>query len=239
MKLQKLQDKIYYYPYEAETDRPALIYIRGEKYSLAVDAGNSKSHVEEFYSELAESNLKLPDFTILTHWHWDHTFGMKYVNGVTLALDETNRHLRKTKTNFENPEFLERVHRENEYFRTEYGDESIFEIVESDICFPNEIRINLGGINVHAYKIVNPHTDDHLLIHIPEAKVILLGDSTGEDSYNFGFGSFFMDGLMDRELLQSLIDRIDGIDCELCILSHVDYFSKEDLLKDMREMLKR
>ena len=47
-----------------------LGYIRGERYSLAVDAGNSRRHVEKFYAALDAAELRRPDFTVLTHWHW-------------------------------------------------------------------------------------------------------------------------------------------------------------------------
>ena len=237
MKLQKIFDRIFYYPFESETDRPALIYVQGDRFSLVVDAGNSKKHVDEFYKELIDNDLRLPDFTLITHWHWDHTFGMKYVNGVTFALDETNKYLRKARDNFENSEFVEKVRRENEYFRIEYGDEMTFEIVESDISFNDKVTIDLGGVSIYAEKIVNPHTDDHILIHIPNYRLLILGDSTGEDSFNFGFGKFFMDGLMDKDLLKSLYDTIDSIDCDTCILSHVDIVSKEELLNEMRILL--
>jgi hypothetical protein len=50
MELKKLSDRIYYLPNEEETDRPVLGYINGDKYSLAVDVGNSSKHVEKFYN---------------------------------------------------------------------------------------------------------------------------------------------------------------------------------------------
>lgn len=74
MELKKLSNRIYYLPNEEETDRPVLGYIKGDKFSLAVDAGNSVKHVKKFYEELRKANLSLPDFTVLTHW--DHTFGI-------------------------------------------------------------------------------------------------------------------------------------------------------------------
>ena len=40
MKLKKLSDRIWYYPYEEERDRPNLGYIKGDNFSIAVDAGN-------------------------------------------------------------------------------------------------------------------------------------------------------------------------------------------------------
>ena len=35
-----------------------LGYIRGERYSLAVDAGNSRRHVEKFYAALDAAELR-------------------------------------------------------------------------------------------------------------------------------------------------------------------------------------
>ena len=67
-----------------------LGYIRGERYSLAVDAGNSRRHVEKFYAALDAAELRRPDFTVLTHWHWDHTFGLHAVDGAAIACEATN-----------------------------------------------------------------------------------------------------------------------------------------------------
>ena len=76
MELIKITDRISYLPGEQRTDRPLLYYIRGDRYSVAVDAGNSRAHVELFYSALTAAGLPLPKLTVLTHWHWDHTFGL-------------------------------------------------------------------------------------------------------------------------------------------------------------------
>ena len=74
MKLEKIKDKVWISSFEEERDRPAIGYVCGEKHCLAVDAGHSGKHVEEFYALLKEKQLPLPDLTVLTHWHWDHTF---------------------------------------------------------------------------------------------------------------------------------------------------------------------
>ena len=75
----KATDRIYYFSGEQETDRPFLYYIKGRDYSVAIDAGQSKEHVEQFYAALQKESLPLPNYTILTHWHWDHTFGIRLV----------------------------------------------------------------------------------------------------------------------------------------------------------------
>ena len=44
MKLKKLSDHIWYMPFEEERDRPNLGYVKGENWSLAIDAGFEKNH---------------------------------------------------------------------------------------------------------------------------------------------------------------------------------------------------
>jgi metal-dependent hydrolase (beta-lactamase superfamily II) len=94
MKLIKVTDRIWYYPFEKERDRPILGYIKGDNWSLAVDAGHSEAHTMEFYSALKEADLPLPELTVLTHWHWDHTFGMHSVNGLCISNQLTESHLK-------------------------------------------------------------------------------------------------------------------------------------------------
>ena len=53
---------------------PVIGYVKGNKYSLAVDAGNSICHVEKLYSAIRNLGLKQPEYIAITHWHWDHTF---------------------------------------------------------------------------------------------------------------------------------------------------------------------
>ncbi|MBQ1691954.1 MAG: MBL fold metallo-hydrolase, partial [Erysipelotrichaceae bacterium] len=93
MELYKYSERIYYSSYEEERDRPAIGYIRGDRYSIAIDAGHSGDHLKEFYDLLKENNLPLPALTIITHWHWDHSFAMHKISGLSIANKTTNDHL--------------------------------------------------------------------------------------------------------------------------------------------------
>ena len=59
MKLNRLSERVWFFPYEEERDRPNLGYVRGDRWSLAVDAGHSEDHVRAFYRALEEENLPL------------------------------------------------------------------------------------------------------------------------------------------------------------------------------------
>ena len=93
MELKRLSEHTWYLPFEEKRDRPNLCYIHGEKLNLAVDAGHSEDHTKEFYKALEEAGLPLPDITVITHWHWDHTLGMHAVHGLTLANEKTRQHI--------------------------------------------------------------------------------------------------------------------------------------------------
>lgn len=67
MELKKLSEHIWYMPFEEERDRPNLGYVKGDKMSLAIDAGHSESHVREFYDLLQKEGLPLPSLTVITH----------------------------------------------------------------------------------------------------------------------------------------------------------------------------
>ena len=92
-KLIRTTDRVYYYPFDDTKDRPILGYIRGDEFSVAVDAGHSAEHVADFYAAIEEEGLPLPEVTVITHWHWDHTFGMHAVAGKTVASRRTQAHL--------------------------------------------------------------------------------------------------------------------------------------------------
>ena len=70
MELKRINERVWVSSFEEERDRPAIGYIRGDKLCLAVDAGHSREHVEEFYALLGKNGLPLPELTVLTHWHW-------------------------------------------------------------------------------------------------------------------------------------------------------------------------
>lgn len=91
----KISENVYYTDHEEATDRPAMGYIKGDKYSLMVESGNSKANVNLFLKHLKENGLKEPDFVAISHSHWDHSYGLSYLNAVSIACDKTNALLRE------------------------------------------------------------------------------------------------------------------------------------------------
>lgn len=237
MELKKLSNRVYYLPSEEETDRPVLGYINGDKYSLAVDAGNSCKHVEKFYEELRNANLRLPDYTVITHWHWDHTFGMHAVSGKTVSGKLTNEKLKEVaewKWSDEDMKDRLKAGKDIEFcdkcIKLEYPDRQNVKVVTSDIEFNGKLKFGLGGIHCEVMEVNAPHSEDSVIIYVPEERAVFVGDADCGDYYNYG-------GKYDKNKLQSYIEFIREIDFNTCLLGHDKPESKEEVLKYLDEQL--
>ena len=57
--------------------------------------GNSESHVKDYNYALRKKGFKKPKYCVITHGHWDHTFGMHSLDVETIAHDKTNEELER------------------------------------------------------------------------------------------------------------------------------------------------
>ena len=225
MELKKLTEHIWYMPYETERDRPNLGYVKGSTWSLAIDAGHSAAHTKEFYSLLEKENLPLPSLTVLTHWHWDHTFGMHAVNGLCVANKKTNEYLREWKKKIETngPDEFFALH---ESIRREYAGGREVIVTPADILFSGEMTLDLGGVHVDLMETEAPHTDDSTLVYVREDKVLFLGDSTSGE---------FPTWVKSESLCRKLKDTIKKIDPGICVDGHWVPVETEDTLNDLMD----
>lgn len=223
MNLYKLTERVWVFPYEEARDRPNLVYIRGERWSLAVDAGHSQAHTDAFYAALEEVGLPLPSLTVLTHWHWDHTFGMHAVHGLCLANAQTNEHLLA---------FRKKIAREgldvflslDERIRAEYADGQPVVVAPADMVFTGEVLLDAGNCPIRVFQAESPHTDDATLVHATGEGVLCVGDATcGE------FPSWKMDAVRAGRLAEAI--RATG--AQICLLGHWTPLSLEETLFDL------
>ena len=223
MELKRLTEHIWYMPFEEERDRPNLGYVKGKNWSLAIDAGHSAAHVKEFYRLLEKENLPLPCLTVLTHWHWDHTFGMHAVKGLSLANDQTNRYLAEWKDKIEKdgPKEFFALH---ESIRREYSENPEVIVKQADMVFTGEITLDPGGCIVRILQTEAPHTDDSTIVYVSDDKTLFLGDSAGDD---------FFTGIKRTDLCGKLADTINAINPEICVEGHWIPVNLEDTLSDL------
>ena len=193
--LKRLTERAWYLPWEEETDRPNLCYLLGERHSLAVDAGNSPAHVGKLYRALEEQGLPLPDFTVLTHWHWDHTFGLGAVHGVGIASAKTNQKLRQVAAWQWTPQAMEERERRgedipfcNEHIRKEYPRLGEIAVSPAAVELEGSLTLDLGGVRCQLLCQENPHAPDGLLVYVPQEGLVVLGDADCGDFYRLDGG---------------------------------------------------
>ena len=224
-KLQKIGSHTWIFPLDHVKDRPNLGYVRGEKTALAIDAGHSSSHVEDFYEALGQEGLPLPDLTVITHWHWDHTFGMHAVHGRTIALPATNAQLLRIKREMEeDPSRGKKFLNSDACIRREYAGGVPLAVVPADELLEKDRTIDLGGASAQLCRAQSPHTEDSLLIYVPEDRVLFIGDAElGE----------FPSWAMDFDKLYALKEQIAAFDARIVIDGHSGPYTKEELLYEL------
>ena len=222
--LVRVTERIWYYPYEKELDRPILGYIKGDHYSVAVDAGHSETHTKEFYEALQNKGLPFPKFTILTHWHWDHTFGMHAVTGRCISNDTTETYLKQIKVQIEN-EGTDAFFSLDPSIRKEYEENQPVIVKLPDIVFSQEYHLDAGNCPIHLIRSQSPHTNDSTLVVVPSERVLFLGDAAG---------GVFPTWEKDPVLCRKLADTIAGLDVDICLESHHDPQTKQEMIEDLR-----
>jgi len=237
MTLMKLTDRIYALPSDEEGDRPVLGYIKGDKYSLMIDAGNSKEHYKLFKEGLKKYDLPLPTFVAITHWHWDHTFAIHDIDGIVIANILTNNQLEKVKTwEWTRKAMIERLKSGEEIkfcdveIRREYKDLKDIKVELADVVFENNLTIDLGNLECKLTLIGGPHSEDSTIIYIPSEGIVFVGDADYEDYYH-------NDGKYDKGKLERYIEYIKGLDFHTYINGHDKIQTKKVAIKYLEEQL--
>lgn len=244
----KFSDRIYIQPPEHFTDRPNIGLIIGDKYTLLFEAGNSAENVELLKGRLLADNLPQPNFIAISHWHWDHSFGMDAWNLPTIAGEKTNEYLKKVSGwKWDDESMRQRVETGediifcNEMIKREYPDRDKIKVIPADITFNDSMTIDLGGIECQLVHVAGPHAYDSVVCYIPSEKFVFLGDSNGKDLYGqpWHFDIEHEDDFMeetgkipyDMEKVNAYLALLDKLDFTHCIGGHADIMTKEQLYK--------
>ncbi|MGL4393648.1 MAG: MBL fold metallo-hydrolase [Brevinema sp.] len=237
MILQQLSDRIYYLPHNPDLDRPTLGYIKGDDYSIMIDCGNSKAHLELFMQGLDERALPHPKLAVITHWHWDHTFGMHAFSGKTLANSLTQLRLQQMSTWIWTDEAMrsrlrsgEEIAFCDEFIRLEYKDLSTIKVVPADQVFEQELVLDLGGVHCQIKQVNWPHSYDSNIIYIPEEKVYFVGDADSEDFYH-------NHGKYQKDSLEEIIHFWESKEFLWHIHGHLSPQNKDQVLSWLNEEL--
>jgi glyoxylase-like metal-dependent hydrolase (beta-lactamase superfamily II) len=177
-------------------------------------------------------------FLVLTHWHWDHVFGIETMNLITICHHKTKENLNKMRQlSWDDFSLDERVKKGeeiefcSEMIKLEMPSRNNFKPDNADISFKGSLEIDLGGINCIIENIGGCHSKDSSLIYIPEEKTMFLGDSIYEDMYS-GEWSY------ERTKLISMVEKIKKYETVNYLTSHNEPESKEEIWSFLNDLIK-
>ncbi len=226
--LEKLSDRFLYQTPVSDTDRPILGYVVGDSKALMIDAGNSEAHAKYFLQELKEQNLPEPTIVALTHWHWDHIFGLSALNMVSISSQQTKVEMEKLLPFEWSDEAIDqRVHTgvEIEFcakaIKLEFGSARDIRVTLPDITFEDRVEIDLGGVTCILQYVGGDHAADSTIVYIKEENILFLGDAIYPDIYSEKRNYTVQTTLQ-------LLDTIEQFDADTYILSHWKPASKEE-----------
>ena len=227
--LKKITNRVHFMPHYSETDRPALGLICGDNFSVVVDSGNSPGHANDFLNLVEKMDISPVKFVIITHWHWDHIFGLNTMDLLAISTSETKKKVEYLKTlKWDDDSLDARVETGEEIefcrdmIKLEMPSRESLVLKEPDLTFENKMEIDMGGITCIVEHVGGVHAKDSSIIYIPEEKVMFLGDCIYQDFYS-GEWSY------DRKELSILINKIKKYDVNCYVTGHQDPKNSEEM----------
>lgn len=233
--IEKIGERFWFMTPVSETDRPILGMVVGEETSLMIDAGNSETHAQLFLEMLAEKQINSPQFVVLTHWHWDHIFGLSALKEVlSISSASTKAEMKKLIPLSWSDEALDqRVTDGTEIefcssaIKKEYVHHRDIKITLPVLTFEDKLEIDLGGVTCILKHVGGDHAYDSVVVYIIEEKILFLGDSFYPDIF-----SKKRNYTIERTL--ALLEELEKFDAETYILSHWKPISKEEFQSEAK-----
>ncbi|MEK4578456.1 MULTISPECIES: MBL fold metallo-hydrolase [Bacillus] len=233
--IKKIGNSFWYMTPVSETDRPILGMVVGKEKTLMIDAGNSEAHTQLFLEMLKEQNISNPDFVALTHWHWDHIFGLPVLqNALSIAHFETKKEM-NTLVSYEwSDEALDARVKEGteiefcaDCIKKEFSEKPRnIQILPPSLTFQKQLELDLGDVTCVLEHVGGDHSHDSVVIYIKEEKILFLGDCIYADIFsakrNYTTKRTF-----------KLIQELEKFDAETYILSHGTAINRDEFSQEI------
>jgi glyoxylase-like metal-dependent hydrolase (beta-lactamase superfamily II) len=236
-------DRISYLTPVGPTDRPILMAVSGDRHTLMIDAGNSAAHAKLFLKKLKEAGRPQPTLEAITHWHWDHIFGLEALDILSIASVDTRVEMEKlVPFEWDDQSLAERVEEGIEIqfcadaIKEEFPEqERPIRISLPDITFKDEMTIDLGGITCVLKQVGGDHAPDSVIIYIKEERMVFLADATAPKMYAPTW-RYTAQATLD------MLEKIEIFDADTYIISHwkpitrEEYQAEADLLRTLSHL---
>jgi glyoxylase-like metal-dependent hydrolase (beta-lactamase superfamily II) len=183
-RLERASEHVWRFTPDERTDRPALAAVAGDDATILLDVGASVAHTAAFLDALAPLGLPPLRLAVLTHWHWDHSFGGAALEVPIAAHRITADELaREAAYDWSDAALGARVEAGAELafcaemIRLELPERADLRIVEPQIVFDDEgLELRLGGVTCEVRLVGGDHAADSCAIHVVEDGLVFLGD---------------------------------------------------------------
>ena len=229
----------------------AIAGILTKKGIVIVDAGESPTITME-YKKIIENEFKRNDFACLinTHSHFDHTGGNRIFKDIKILAH--NNCISEILNYRKDPEKIKKMYQkiidqmDKKINSTETEaitkhdariDKCRYSAVLNDlknditltlpdITFSDTMKMNMGDMTLNLIYFGKAHTNSDIIIHIPEEKLVFIGDLFMPG----GNPSFKIVEKKDAERVSDLLNSlIFKDDIETIITGHGDFVKKNDL----------
>lgn len=238
MKLIKLTEHVFIYPYDKQTDYPNIGIIKTDNETFLIDAGISKRHVESIKKAMNLENIKTPSKGCVTHFHYDHSYGMFYWKIPFYVCKNTQKELERiSKYKYTLESLNQMIKDEIEtpftayYIYQEYKDNLSNIKIKTDNFIYNtkddKFTLSIGNDDKVDIELINkntsPHSKDSTWVYVKEDKVIFVGDSCYGDVYK---------KLKDysKEDLKDFFTSLLSIDFDYVVFGHQEVGTKQDVI---------
>jgi len=116
------------------------------------------------------------------------------------------------------------------HIRLEYPDLTKIKVKTADLTFKGEMTIDLGNQPCVLKNVVSPHSDDCVIVYIPNEKTVFLGDSIYEELIRDQW-------IGHSEKLSVLISDLEKLDFETAIEGHFAPKTKNEMILSLKEKL--
>ena len=234
--LRSLSPRVWYMPADHRTDRPVLGLVAGTRHSLIVDSGTSPRHAREFLDAATDLSVPEPAYLVLTHWHWDHVFGIETMHLPTFAHAATEAHLcRLRRLDWTDQGMAQQVDAgllpafSRDCLLAEIPRPEQRMVGPCHVRFEGRVEIDLGATVCEVEHIGGPHTEDGVVIMIPDQRVVFLGDCVYGRRHNGVYG-------YDRNELLPMLDRIEALNADWFIVSHEEPLDRVAMQRHITEL---
>lgn len=221
--LHQVSRHVWWFTPESRTDRPSLCLVVGSTGTLMLDVGASVQHTQDFLQAVSSVGLPSPDFAVLTHWHWDHSFGIDALNIPILAHQITASNLKRISSYDYSDAGLDdlvqqgiEVEMIRKHMRIEMtnSQRQALTLRQPDIIIDKTYQYDLGNVICDVVHIGGDHAEDSCVMYISEDKVLFLGDCLYDDVYSEP--SIYTDKILQ------VISNIEGFGADQFIMGHAD-----------------